>query len=86
MSCTPSSPSVKFLGSYPAEGTDGAEVRLKSDAAWRDAESWMERLRAQIRPNGIMSTERLAMPILKLPSRLGGMAERTNARVLKTLG
>lgn len=40
---------VKFLGSYPATGTDGDAVRLKADAAWRDAESWMDGLRSQIR-------------------------------------
>jgi prephenate dehydratase len=42
--------SVKFLGSYPAEGSDGVEVRLKLDAAWREAEDWMSALRAQISP------------------------------------
>ena len=30
---------VKFLGSYPAEGTDGAVVREKVGVAWRDAEA-----------------------------------------------
>jgi len=43
---------VKFLGSYPAEGTDGAVVREKAGVAWRDAEKWMDGLRSQI-GNGI---------------------------------
>ncbi len=41
---------VKFLGSYPAEGSEGEAVRLKVGEAWRDAEQWMDALRAQIRP------------------------------------
>jgi prephenate dehydratase len=40
---------VKFLGSYPAEGRDGAVVREKAGVAWRDAETWMDGLRSQIR-------------------------------------
>jgi prephenate dehydratase len=43
--------SVKYLGSYPAEGSEGAAVRLKVDAAWREAEDWMGALRAQIKPS-----------------------------------
>jgi hypothetical protein len=39
---------VKFLGSYPVDGTEGAIVREKAGAAWRDAEKWMESLRSQI--------------------------------------
>jgi prephenate dehydratase len=42
---------VKYLGSYPAEGSEGAAVRQKVDAAWRDAEDWMDGLRGQIRPS-----------------------------------
>lgn len=42
---------VKYLGSYPADASDGAEVRQKVDAAWREAEDWMDALRAQIRPS-----------------------------------
>jgi prephenate dehydratase len=39
---------VKFLGSYPAAGTDGPAVRLRVDAAWQQAEEWMDSLREQI--------------------------------------
>lgn len=41
---------VKFLGSYPAAGDHGAAVRARADAAWRDADHWMQALRSQIRP------------------------------------
>ncbi|MFZ0664549.1 MAG: prephenate dehydratase [Acidimicrobiales bacterium] len=41
---------VKFLGSYPTDSTDGPAARLKVDAAWRQADDWMESLRAQIEP------------------------------------
>jgi prephenate dehydratase len=40
---------VKYLGSYPAEGSEGEAVRLKMDVAWREAEGWMDSLRAQIK-------------------------------------
>jgi prephenate dehydratase len=39
---------VKFLGSYPVDGTEGAVVRERVDAAWRDADKWMSGLRSQI--------------------------------------
>ncbi len=39
---------VKFLGSYPAAGAQGDDLRQRVGAAWRQAESWMEQLRAQI--------------------------------------
>jgi prephenate dehydratase len=39
---------VKFLGSYPADGSQGETVRLKVGEAWREAERWMEELRAQM--------------------------------------
>lgn len=39
---------VKFLGSYPAAGAHGDQVRQQAGAAWRDAESWMATLRSQI--------------------------------------
>jgi prephenate dehydratase len=39
---------VKFLGSYPAAGSGGDDLRRQADAAWRDAERWMAGLRAQI--------------------------------------
>jgi len=41
---------VKFLGSFPAAGAQGAAVRARADAAWRDAERWVDALRGQIRP------------------------------------
>lgn len=39
---------VKFLGSYPAAGAQGDDLRQRVGAAWRQAENWMEQLRAQI--------------------------------------
>jgi prephenate dehydratase len=39
---------VKFLGSYPAAGSGGEDVRRRADAAWQDAEAWMAGLRSQI--------------------------------------
>jgi len=39
---------VKFLGSYPAEGSEGQAKRLKVGEAWRAAEEWMDALRSQI--------------------------------------
>jgi prephenate dehydratase len=41
---------LKFLGSYPIDSHEGPATRLKVDAAWREAEEWMESLRSQIRP------------------------------------
>jgi prephenate dehydratase len=41
---------VKFLGSYPTDSTEGPAARIKVDAAWRQADEWMESLRAQIEP------------------------------------
>lgn len=40
---------VKFLGSYPAVGEHSARVRRDADAAWREADTWLTSLRAQIR-------------------------------------
>jgi prephenate dehydratase len=40
---------VKFLGSYPAAGDHGHEVRREADASERDAAAWLDGLRAQIR-------------------------------------
>jgi len=40
---------VKFLGSYPAAGAHGPEVRRDADAAWREADDWLASLRAQVR-------------------------------------
>ena len=42
---------VKFLGSYPAAGEQGPEVRARAHAAWQDADAWVGSLREQIRPS-----------------------------------
>lgn len=39
---------VKFLGSYPAAGAQAASVREHADARWREADDWVESLRAKI--------------------------------------
>lgn len=39
---------VKFLGSYPAAGEHGPAARAQVDAAFADAEEWVEALRRQI--------------------------------------
>ncbi len=41
---------VKFLGSYPAAGDHGPELRARADTAWREADAWVASLRSQIRP------------------------------------
>jgi prephenate dehydratase len=41
---------VKFLGSYPAAGDHGEEMRRGSSAAWRAAEAWITGLRRLIPP------------------------------------
>ena len=38
---------IKFLGSYPAAGHEGEQVRRENDANWRDAEEWVQQLRDQ---------------------------------------
>ncbi len=40
---------VKFLGSYPAAGEHAHDVRENADARWRDADDWVESIRANIR-------------------------------------
>lgn len=40
---------VLFLGSYHAAGDHGPEVRREAEAAWRDADRWIQALRSQIR-------------------------------------
>ena len=40
---------MKFLGSYPVAGDDGHVKRRAATRAWRDANSWLEALRAQVR-------------------------------------
>lgn len=39
---------VKFLGSYPAAGTDAGQVRADNNDAWTDATKWLASLRDQI--------------------------------------
>ncbi|MGB1822403.1 MAG: prephenate dehydratase [Acidimicrobiales bacterium] len=39
---------IKFLGSYPAAGHQGEQVRRDSNANWRNAASWVEDLRDEI--------------------------------------
>jgi len=41
---------VKFLGSYPAAGDHGPAMRIRADAAWREADAWVKSLRSQIHP------------------------------------
>jgi prephenate dehydratase len=44
---------VKFLGSYPVAGEAATQRRRSATRAWRDAETWMNDLHAQIRgPEG----------------------------------
>ncbi len=40
---------VKFLGSYPAAGDDGAPRRRAAGKAWRDASAWIEAIRGEVR-------------------------------------
>jgi prephenate dehydratase len=40
---------VKFLGSYPAAGDDGAPRRHAAGKAWRDASDWIDGIRTQVR-------------------------------------
>ncbi len=40
---------VKFLGSYPAAGEHGPEVRREADASGQAAAAWLDALRAEIR-------------------------------------
>ena len=40
---------VKYLGSYPAAGEQSEAIRRDAEAAWRAADEWVERLRAQVR-------------------------------------
>ena len=41
---------VKFLGSYPAAGAAGHEVRRRSDESARTADAWIAELRSDIHP------------------------------------
>ncbi len=40
---------VKFLGSYPAAGESAHSAREHADARWREADEWVQHLRAEIR-------------------------------------
>ena len=40
---------VKFLGSYPVAGLDAPARRSAATKAWRDADRWVEELRARVR-------------------------------------
>jgi prephenate dehydratase len=40
---------VKFLGSYPVAGEEGHVRRRAVTKAWRDANTWLDGLRAQVR-------------------------------------
>ena len=42
---------VKFLGSYPAAGEHAHSAREHADARWREADDWVESLRADIGPS-----------------------------------
>jgi prephenate dehydratase len=39
---------VKFLGSYPAAGEEAHSAREHADARWREADDWVQRLRASV--------------------------------------
>lgn len=41
---------VKFLGSYPAAGEHAHSAREHADARWREADDWVESLRANVDP------------------------------------
>jgi prephenate dehydratase len=41
---------VRFLGSYPAAGTESASRRRAAGKAWRAATNWVDDLRSKVRP------------------------------------
>ncbi|HET9078361.1 MAG TPA: prephenate dehydratase [Acidimicrobiales bacterium] len=41
--------SLKFLGSYPAAGAHGADVRQRVGEAWRAADRWIDDIRSRIK-------------------------------------
>src|ERR1700730_8060818 len=75
---------VKFLGSYPAAGSSGPAIRRDAEASTREGSAWVEELRGEIRPNGSAGLRRRNGAADYPGSRWGGMAERTNARLLKS--
>ncbi len=42
---------VRFLGSYPAAGEHAHSSREHADARWREADDWVESIRANIQPH-----------------------------------
>jgi prephenate dehydratase len=42
---------LKFLGSYPAAGSQGAGLRREAAEAWRAADEWIAAIRARVRPS-----------------------------------
>jgi hypothetical protein len=49
-------PALKFLGSYPAAGADGPEIRRDASAAWQAADLWVKDLRSRIDGRGMRAT------------------------------
>jgi prephenate dehydratase len=47
---------VKYLGSYPAAGAAGPAIRRQVDLAWRQADEWLEGLRAQVKLGALPGT------------------------------
>jgi prephenate dehydratase len=43
--------SLKFLGSYPAAGAEGADLRQRAGEAWEAADHWIHGVRSRILPN-----------------------------------
>jgi prephenate dehydratase len=43
---------VKFLGSYPAAGPTGPALRREAETSWKEADAWVDGLRAEVRSNG----------------------------------
>ncbi len=43
-------PGLKYLGSYPASGDAGPQLRREAGAAWARADSWIDSLRSQVAP------------------------------------
>ena len=39
---------VKFLGSYPAVGEEGPEIRRDAEASWKAADAWISSLRSKV--------------------------------------